>query len=307
MEFNKRAVEDTAGHRPARPAAARGSRPAENAASAAGRSWRAGLWPRTSAVAGVAAVLLLAATGCSPAGTASPAGTPAGTPGGGPAATSSASPAITATDAGTSASGTAPASAAPVPSPDEWRTFSSPGAKISFEYPASWTVSIPAGAAGPPAVDVDVTDAEGIVVASLHYGPSGVIGGACEGAVPYTVLDSVELALPYRPTSGSVTPRFTFRALQEPGHVTASYGLTSTVAGADGTSCMFYNVVNGPAESPLYSFADAFQVNAGRPAVGGNRKGAKTFASLDEARAYMQSPEYVKAKRMITSLKINAA
>ena len=35
------------------------------------------------------------------------------------------------------------------------------------------------------------------------------------------------------------------------------------------------------------------------------RKGAKTFPSLDAARAYMQTPEYLNAKRMITSLKIN--
>ena len=69
---------------------------------------------------------------------------------------------------------------------------------------------------------------------------------------------------------------------------------------------MFYNVVNGPAESPMYSFADAFQVRAGDPAEIPDRKGAKTFPSLDAARACMQTPEYANAKRMISSLKINA-
>ena len=40
----------------------------------------------------------------------------------------------------------------------------------------------------------------------------------------------------------------------------------------------------------------------------GERKpqGRQDFASLDAARAYMQTPEYLNAKRMITSLKINA-
>jgi hypothetical protein len=154
-------------------------------------------------------------------------------------------------------------------------------------------------------VDVEVANAEGAVVASLHYGPSGGIGGACQGPVPYTVLDSVVLALPYNASASDIiTPRFTFRALQEPDHVTASYGITSSTAGKDGKSCMFYNVVSGPAEAPLYSFADAFQVNAGAPAESGKSNGAKTFSSMEAARAYMLTPEYLNAKRMITSLKI---
>ncbi len=104
----------------------------------------------------------------------------------------------------------------------------------------------------------------------------------------------------------SVTPRFAFRALQEADRVTASYGLTSSLAGKDGTTCMFYNVVNGPAESPMYSFADAFQVRAGGPRANRKPQGRQDFPSMDAAKAYMQTPEYLNAKRMITSLKINA-
>lgn len=194
----------------------------------------------------------------------------------------------------------------PTPSIGAWRTFTSADGKVSFEHPATWTVGTPAGAFGPGAVDVDVANEAGVVVASLHLGPYGGLGGACQGAVPYTVLDVVEVDLPYQPAKGSVTPRFAFRALQEKDRVTASFGLTSTVAGQDGTTCMFYNVVNGPAETPMYSFADAFQVNAGGTEEVANRQGAKTFASLDAARAYMQTSEYLNAKRMITSLKITA-
>lgn len=204
-----------------------------------------------------------------------------------------------------------PASAAsetatPPPSAEAWWTFTSPDAKVSFDYPGSWSVSAPAGAAGSGAVDVDVANEAAVVVASLHLGPYGGLGGACQGAVPYTVLDTVEVDLPYLPSKGSVTPRFAFRALQEAGQITASYGLTSTLAGQDGITCMFYNVVNGPPESPMYSFADAFLVRVGGSEEAPNRKGAKTFPSMDSARAYMQTPEYVNAKRMITSLKIRA-
>jgi hypothetical protein len=155
-------------------------------------------------------------------------------------------------------------------------------------------------------VDVDVSDEAAVVVASLHLGPAGGLGGACQGSVPYTVLDSVEVDLPYQPSKGSVTPRFAFRALQEADRVTASYGLTSTPAGQGGTTCMFYNVVNGPAETPMYTFADAFQVRAGDPEEIPGRKGAKAFPSMDAARAYMETSEYLNAKRMISSLKISA-
>ena len=196
--------------------------------------------------------------------------------------------------------------ATPPPAPGVWRTFTSADGKVSFDYPGSWSVSTPAGAAGSGDVDVDVSDEAAVVVASLHLGPAGGLGGACQGAVPYTVLDSAEVDLPYQPSKGSVTPRFAFRALQETDRVTASYGLTSTPAGQGGTTCIIYNVVNGPAETPMYTFADAFQVRAGDPEEIPGRKGAKAFPSMDAARAYMQTPEYVNAKRMITSLKISA-
>lgn len=241
---------------------------------------------------------------------------PTGTAGGVVAPVATATPSMTpsavtpaappATAAAVPPAAAAPSST-PVPPAEEWKTFTSDNRKVSFDYPAPWTVTTPQGAAASPAVDVDVADETGLVVASLHYGPSGGIGGACQGPVPYKVLDSVELALPYNQAAAdTITPRFTFRALLEAGRVTASYGITSSAAGKDGTTCMFYNVVSGPPESPLYSFADAFQVNAGGSAEVGGRKGAKTFPSLEAARAYMESTEYRNAKRMITSLKINA-
>ena len=118
----------------------------------------------------------------------------------------------------------------------------------------------------------------------------------------------MELSLPYNTAAAdTITPRFAFRALLEAGRVTASYGIAGSVAGKDGKSCMFYNVVSGPAESPFYYFADSVQVNSGGSEQNGNHKGAKTFPSLDAAKAYMQTPEYVNAKRMITSLKISAS
>jgi hypothetical protein len=266
-------------------------------------------WPRVAAVVAIAAAAVTAAVvvtgnlGSTPA----PAGAGGGVVAPTAAQTFTTTPAPSTAPSAFVPPAVVPSATAPAAPAEEWRTFTGAGGKVSFEYPAQWSVGAPDGAAGSPAVDVDVSDAAGIVVASLHYGPSGGIGGACQGEVPYLVLDSVELALPYNTAAaGVIAPRFAFRALQEPGRVTASYGITSSAAGRDGKSCMFYNVVSGPAESPLYSFADAVQVNVGGTGEPGNRKGAKTFATVEEASAYMQTPEYLNAKRVITSLKIKA-
>jgi hypothetical protein len=233
----------------------------------------------------------------SPASTTPPSATAATTP----SATAATTPSATAVTTPSASAAAGPATEAP--SAGAWRTFSSADARVSFDYPASWRVSNVAGGVG--GVDVDVANEAGVVVASLHLGPSGGLGGACQGEVPYTVLDSVEVDLPHQASKGSVTPRFAFRALQEKSRVTASFGLTDRPAGQGGTTCMFYNVVIGPADPPMYSFGDAFQVRAGDVENDPMRKGAKAFPSLDAARAYMATPEYLNAKRMITSLKIN--
>jgi len=272
-------------------------------------------WPW--AAAGVALAVAAVAAGAAVAGTMNQA---APAPAAGSAISSTAAVVAPTASAPTTTTTPTPTvtTSAPVPTPaappstpstaaaGSWATYTSPDGQVSFEHPATWPVSSPPGAAGSGTVDVDVSDETGMVVASLHAGPSGGIGGACQGAVPYAVLDSVEVDVPYQPTKGSVTPRFTFRALQESDHVTASYGLTSFAAGQNGSTCMFYNAVNGPAGSPLFSFADTFQVNAGGTEQIPNRKGAKQFPTMGAARAYMQTPEYLNAKRMITSVKVTA-
>ena len=198
----------------------------------------------------------------------------------------------------------AAAEAASKPAAAAWQRYLSADGKISFDYPLEWKVVPKPDNPEYPALNLDVEDSNGKRIASLHYGAMGGIGGACAGSVPYQVLDSVELPLPYNPSAPNViAPRFAFRVLLEADKVIASYGLTSTTAGADGRSCMFYNVVNGSPESPLYSFADVVQVSIhDSPAAD-----AKTFGSLDEARAYMLTPEYTNARRMIMSLQIHSA
>ena len=225
------------------------------------------------------------------------------------AMTTTPSPTVATSEAVPPSTSAAPATsgaATPPPAAGDWKTFTSADSRASFEYPAAWRVSPAPGASAYAGTAVEVADEAGVVVASLSFGPSGGLGGACQGAVPYTVLDMVEVDLPHQASKGSVTPRFAFRALQEADHVSASYGLTDSAAGQNGTTCMFYNVVTTVADPPMYSFADQFEVRAGETQQDPARKGVKSFPSMDAARAYMQTPEYLNAKRMITSLKISA-
>ena len=269
-------------------------------------------WPWAAAV--VALAVAAVAGGVAVAGnmvSADPARSTAGVmaPTASAAPTTTASPAVATSAAVPPSASATPATsdaATPAPAPGVWRTFTSADSRASFEYPAVWRVSPTPGSSAYAGTALDVADEAGVVVASLTFGPAGGLGGACQGAVPYTVLDTVEVNLPSQASKGSVTPRFVFRALQEADHITASYGLTNSPAGQNGTTCMFYNVVTGPADPPSYSFADAFEVRVGDTQQTPARKGVKTFPSMDAARAYMQTPEYLNAKRMITSLKITA-
>ena len=219
-----------------------------------------------------------------------------------PAATAAAPPAETPMPAEPSPPIVTPTGSAPLSLPAGWSTYSSSGGEVSFDHPGTWSVT-PNGSAFPDMVNVSVKDKAGTLMATLTYGGAGGLGGACrEDPVPYTVLDFATVDVPYNPQiPDSVTPRFAFRAMPDGGGVTASYGLTSTVGGQDGKACMIYNVVNGPPSSSIYMFASAVQMSLGDF----ERGGALTFASMDEARAYMGTPGYAAAKRMIMSLRIS--
>ncbi|MGG5173016.1 hypothetical protein ACQR35_12715 [Pseudarthrobacter sp. J1738] len=189
------------------------------------------------------------------------------------------------------------------------KKYSGANGVVSFQYPSDWTVAPSTGAngggaTGAGAVNLTVKDAAGKEMAKLSYGGEvGGLGGACgPERYPYSVLDFEEMNLPYNAdVPASVTPRFTYRAVEQSGKVYGTLGLTTTTAGTDGTTCMFYNVVNGPtATSRIYSFADVFEYSASAPAD----PALHTFNSMNEAQAYMLTPEYQQLRAMLTSLKI---
>jgi hypothetical protein len=186
------------------------------------------------------------------------------------------------------------------------QNYGSLDGRLSFNHPSSWTVREELGR---PAGEINVTvhDATGKKVAELAFGnQGGGLGGSCATPVPYTVLDYAEVPLPYnKEVPNSVTPRFAYRVMEtSSGKVLGSYGLTSTIAGADGKACLVYNVVNGPAESPTYMFASGVQMRADLSDTEAAAQGVMVFGSMAEAIEYRTSAEYQQVKAMITSLTI---
>jgi|GEM_PF-2235803 len=201
--------------------------------------------------------------------------------------------------------GDGPAAESGTGSPQSLGAYTSPDGRVSFNYPAAWTVQTKESST-PGAVNLAVKDASGKKLAELAFGTQGGgLGGSCGQYVPYTVLDYAEVPLPYNEAfEGVITPRFAYRAMESNGKVLASYGLTSTVGGADGKACLIYNVVNGPEESPIYMFASGLQMTAGLSDADAKAAGVLVFNTMDEAVAYRNSEEYKQVKAMITSLKI---
>ncbi|WP_120520534.1 hypothetical protein [Arthrobacter celericrescens] len=184
--------------------------------------------------------------------------------------------------------------------------YVSPDGRVSFSYPAQWTVQ-PKPDAAPNAVNLTVHDASGKKVAELAFGnQGGGLGGSCTTPVPYTVLDYAEVQLPYnKEFTNSVTPRFAYRVMETGnGKVLASYGLTSTIGGADGKACLIYNVVNGPELSPIYMFASGAQMRPDLTDAEAADQGVLVFDSMAEAIEYRNTEEYRLVKAMITSLTV---
>lgn len=184
--------------------------------------------------------------------------------------------------------------------------YASTDGRVSFRYPSGWKVQ-PKPDTAPNAVNLTVHDASGKKLADLAYGNQGSgIGGSCTTPVPYTVLDYAEVALPYnKDVPNSVTPRFAYRVMETgSGKVLASYGLTSTIGGADGKACLIYNVVNGQEDSPIYMFASGPQMRPDLTDAEAADQGVLVFGSMAEAIEYRNSQEYRQVKAMITSLTI---
>jgi hypothetical protein len=254
----------------------------------------------------VLSAILLAASlaGCSEEGKSGPVWTAgSGTASAGP--TASGNPSGTDTSSGTAGTGSAAPTAAPTAA--EWKTYADPARKVSFELPKDWIAQSMAPDAGslPGALKVEVKDADGEYIATLHTGLQAAKAPACTTRAKrsYVVLSSVPVDLPHADTDSTISPRVVFRVIQGYKYF-GSYGITNLVAGTDGKACQLQNLVQGPAGKGGIRFGDLPAVRAFAPDE--KVAPAKPFDTLDQAAKYVeQSPEFANVQRMLLSLKVN--
>lgn len=172
------------------------------------------------------------------------------------------------------------------------------GGKASFNLPLGWTAKdVPVDSPDYPGSAIRVTDETGKTVANFHHGATGGLGSACARNYPITELDTATTSLNAQwPTSAVV--RFSYRVRDQTSvgkGLSYQVGLVDKDSGQVQDTLLMYKVVTGTPRGIL-SFADRAVQDAAEP----------RFASMAEARAYMETPEYRKLKAMIRSLEINS-
>lgn len=184
-----------------------------------------------------------------------------------------------------------------------YKTFTDEKYNYSFKYLDKWTLGPINVVETDPEYQymnrmMDVKNENGEVMATLTVGVSG-LGGTCSGMdeadIPtYTVLDSEKSMV-----KASKPVAFDFMVKPSDGvdgAYYAGYGLTDTYIrlGDFEHVCLGYNLFNsnlntGYKGNMIISFSN------------GVTMGNKRFASLDDAKKYMESDEYKEIKKMILS------
>ncbi|MGO4585972.1 hypothetical protein AB4Z38_19140 [Arthrobacter sp. 2RAF6] len=199
--------------------------------------------------------------------------------------------------ASATASATAAATARPSTPDLGWTSFVSTIAHAQFDLPAGWTATdAPIGTASNPPYGIQVTDEHGIVMAKFYHLAVGGVGGACgPGIYKQTELDSAATSLQGQWVTDSQV-RFSYRVLDQTAQgkgISYQIGLVDKSSGEVQDSCLMYTFVQGAPKGTLSFATSDSQV-----------LGPLTFSTMDEARQYMQTAEYQKLKRMITSLQL---
>lgn len=222
-----------------------------------------------------------------------------------PAPAGTVAPTATATAPAT-ASASVPPSATPTPTatsaPAVWSTFTDATGQATFELPANWTVSqTPKTIQGGEYNTVEVKNPSGKTMSTLSLVYDGTGGPVCQDPKPFSTLDSVLLDIPQKAEKLKEMPRgrstFVFRIVQGD-KVYGSMALNDAELTPGTTTCGLYNSILGPDNMPFAHFGDALWLTPD----GG--KAALTFASVAEAKSYMQSQEYQDVKRMLVSLSL---
>ncbi|MDQ0867947.1 hypothetical protein QFZ70_000420 [Arthrobacter sp. V1I9] len=205
----------------------------------------------------------------------------------------------TASPADSSPPATAPDTSAPATTnaSGSWVTFTTADGQLAFDLPAAWSVTDPAGELpeGGGAF-AEVTNRAGKPMAALRTNMA--IGSTCLEKYPYAELETQELpALAQNGTS----PRFVFETRGDdsaPGPAdtpAAAYGITSVPAPTGDSACPIVHFFTWPPTSAMFGAFYNPDNNV--------TPGAENLPYLEQARRYMNTPEYQNIRRMITSLR----
>ncbi|NYD78973.1 hypothetical protein [Arthrobacter cupressi] len=185
---------------------------------------------------------------------------------------------------------TAPSSGTPGNSAETWAAYKTKDDTLTFEHPARWTITDPAGQAAAGGIFLSVANEAGKQLATLRT--NMVAGAECTTRSPYSLLDSQPLpALAQKGT----TPRFVFEGRQGTDPATPgpfAYGITSSPAPSGPDACPIFHFFTWPPSGA--AFGGAYNP---MEAVEGATPGP------DTPEAYMETQEYKDIKRMITSLR----
>jgi hypothetical protein len=205
------------------------------------------------------------------------------------------SPAATATTTATPTTSTVPSAVPSTSSEPEagWKSNTTPGDDLAFDYPAEWKIADPAGEAAPGGVFVTITNANGKALATLRT--NMVTGSECTQKQPFGVYESEPV--PALKQNGSV-PRYTFESRTDPTATDPklmtlfAYGITSAPEPSGTEACPIFHFFTWPPSGAMFGGVyDPFDTTPGNE------------MHVDTPEAYMGTQEYKNITKMITSLR----
>ncbi|MBT2597771.1 hypothetical protein [Arthrobacter sp. ISL-72] len=192
--------------------------------------------------------------------------------------------------------------ATPSAAPAAWTKFTDATGQATFEHPVGWTVTEePQTIQGAGYNVIGVNNSAGKKVATLDLIYDRAAGYTCPVPKPYNTLDAVALDIPQKAAKLKELPRgpseFVFRVIQSD-KVYGSMALNDAELAPGTTTCVLYNSILGPEDTPTVSFGDTWSLQQD------GKDAPLTFGSVAEAEAYMQTQEYRDMKRMLISLEL---
>ena len=197
---------------------------------------------------------------------------------------------------GPSSGGSPSATGAPTVSA-AWTKYTTADGQLTFDLPAAWTVRDPAGelAEGGGAF-AEVKNQAGKPLATLRTNMA--TGSTCTERYPYSILDSQEMTAL---TQNGAAPRYVFETrgnAEDPGPADtpgAAYGIVTGPVPTGDSACYMFHFFLWPPNSAMFG---AFYDPANNVTPGD-----ATLPYLEQAKRYVDTPEYRDIRRMITSLR----